>query len=125
MLEASTRWQSLQGAYRTPRAEPPEGEWDRFAAPLDDDFNTPAALAVLHDWQSRGFWYLLDEGLAIFGLRLPPMPGTGLEEERLRRDREAARAAKDWALADELRDELRKRGFDVVDEPAGSRLVPQ
>src|SRR6059058_5167797 len=47
LLKANSRWQSLQGAYRTPRAEPPEGEWDRFAAPLDDDFNTPAALAVL------------------------------------------------------------------------------
>ena len=27
--------------------------WERFAAALDDDFNTPAALAVMHEWRDH------------------------------------------------------------------------
>ena len=37
--------------------------------------------------------------------------------------REAARRAKDWAEADRLRDELRHRGWEVRDGPAGPELV--
>src|SRR3712207_2791345 len=36
------------------RWEPGEVERDRLAAVLDDDFNTADALAVLHDWRTRG-----------------------------------------------------------------------
>jgi cysteinyl-tRNA synthetase len=52
------------------------------------------------------------------------MAGTGIEAERLRDERDAARRAKDWARADELRDAIRGLGYDVVDESSGSRLVP-
>ncbi len=38
--------------------------------------------------------------------------------------REDARAAKDYALADELRDRITELGFRVVDGPAGSTLEP-
>jgi len=81
-------------------------------------------LSVLHDWRSRGYWYLLDQGLELFGLRLPPLPGSDVDVEGLRREREEARAAKDWGRADELRGRIRELGFDVVDEPGGSRIVP-
>ena len=124
MLQAASQWAGLQGAFRVAKAEPGPAEWTRFEKALDDDFNTPDALAVLHDWRSRGYWGLLDKGLRIFGLELPTMAGTGIEAERLRDDRDAARNAKDWAKADELRDAIRKMGYDVVDESSGSRLVP-
>jgi cysteinyl-tRNA synthetase len=124
LTQARAQWLSFQGAYRVPRANPPPGEWQRLVRALDDDFNTVEALAILHDWRSRGFWYLLDEGLALFGLGLPEMTGTGIEVDRLRRERDEARRDKDWPRADELREEIRRRGFDVVDEPDGSRLVP-
>ena len=91
---------------------------------LDDDFNTADALALLHEWRTKGYWTLLDEGLAIFGLGLPQQPGPPPEVEGLRRERDEARARKDWARADELREEIRRREFDVVDEPGGSRIVP-
>jgi GT2 family glycosyltransferase len=42
--------------------------------------------------------------------------------ERLARARQAARAAKDFATADRLREEIRSRGFDVVDTAAGYEL---
>ena len=38
--------------------------------------------------------------------------------------RDAARAAKDWAEADRLRDELRAMGWEVRDGPSGPELVP-
>ena len=124
LAQANAQWLAFQGAYRVAQADPPDDEWQRLVAALDDDFNTPEALAVLHDWRARGFWYLLDQGLSLFGLRLPPMANTGIELDQLRRERDAARAAKDWERADELRDGIRRAGFDVIDEPGGSRLVP-
>jgi hypothetical protein len=44
----------------------------------------------------------------------------GLAEQR-----QAAREAGDFARADELRDEIRRAGFDVVDAPAGWTLRPR
>ena len=31
----------------------PDGDWDELVAVLDDDFNTPDALALFHDWRGR------------------------------------------------------------------------
>eukprot|EP01022_Parablepharisma_sp_SALTPOND_P011404 TRINITY_DN14758_c0_g1_i2.p1 TRINITY_DN14758_c0_g1~~TRINITY_DN14758_c0_g1_i2.p1 ORF type:complete len:771 (+),score=270.74 TRINITY_DN14758_c0_g1_i2:2546-4858(+) len=39
-------------------------------------------------------------------------------------ERENARQAKDFTKADELRDTLRKKGFEVEDSPQGTRLYP-
>ena len=103
--------------------EPPTGEWDRLADTLNDDFNTPAALAILHEWRSRGYWALLGRGLEIFGLGLTARGRVNEQVDRLRRQRDEARAEKDWARADTLRDAIRGRGFDVIDEPSGSRLI--
>ena len=38
-----------------------------FADALDDDFDTPRALAVLHEWRAAGQLDLLAQGLAVFG----------------------------------------------------------
>ena len=123
LQQAKAQWEGFQGAYRVASAKPEPGEWQRLVRALDDDFNTPEALAILHDWRSRGYWNLLDEGLRLFGLALPPHAG-GEDADVLRRERDEARAARDWARADELRDRIRALGFDVVDEPGGSRIVP-
>ena len=124
MAQANAQWIGFQGAFRVARQEPGMDEWARLVTALDDDFNTAEALAVLHDWRARGYWYLLDQGLEVFGLALPPMAGAGLEADRLRRERDDARRNKEWVKADELREQIRRHGVDVVDEPSGSRLVP-
>ena len=124
MAQANAQWIGFQGAFRVARQEPGMDEWSRLVTALDDDFNTAEALAVLHDWRARGYWYLLDQGLEVFGLALPPMAGAGLEADRLRRERDDARRNKEWVKADELREQIRRHGVDVVDEPSGSRLVP-
>src|SRR5712691_5914463 len=124
LQQAKAQWEGFEGAYRVANSKPQPGEWHRLVHALDDEFNTVEALSVLHDWRSRGYWYLLDQGLELFGLRLPPLPGSDVDVEGLRREREEARAAKDWGRADELRGRIRELGFDVVDEPGGSRIVP-
>jgi cysteinyl-tRNA synthetase len=124
LQQAKAQWEGFEGAYRVANSKPQPGEWQRLVHALDDDFNTVEALSILHDWRSRGYWYLLDQGLELFGLRLPPLPGSDVDVEGLRREREDARAAKDWGRADELRGRIRELGFDVVDEPGGSRIVP-
>ena len=44
--------------------------------------------------------------------------------ERLLADRAAARAARDWATADALRDQIRDRGWEPVDGDSGSAARP-
>src|SRR5918912_1336341 len=50
---------------RFPSQPAPAGEWERFAAALDDDFNTPEALAVMRGWRDHE---LLLRALDVFGL---------------------------------------------------------
>jgi len=42
--------------------------------------------------------------------------------QRLAGERADARAAKDFALADELRDRIRELGWEVTDQPGGFAL---
>ena len=39
-------------------------------------------------------------------------------------ERAAARAEKDWAKADRLRDEITAAGYEVIDAPEGSHIQP-
>lgn len=103
-----------------------------FEAALDDDVNTPQALAIM--------WKMLDDKdmaaadkLAtvlefdkIFGLKL--VEEVGKKDEipadvlALAEQRVAARAAKDWKKSDELRALIAKRGFVAEDGPKGQTI---
>src|SRR5262245_43161871 len=50
---AAARAERFREVFRAPSEPAPAGEWERFAAALDDDFNTPEALAVLHSWRDH------------------------------------------------------------------------
>jgi cysteinyl-tRNA synthetase len=105
----------------------PDGEpleQGRLVEVLDDDFNTPDALALLHEWRSRGLAADVRAGLELFGL------GSLAEQEaappaavELAERRQAAREAKDFPEADRLRHELDALGWEVRDEAGGFRLV--
>jgi cysteinyl-tRNA synthetase len=100
-------------------------EQERLAAVLDDDFNTPDALALFHDWRSRGLAADLRAGLEIFGLgSLAERAEAPAEIVELAEARQRARAAKDFAEADRLRDEIAARGWEVRDVASGFELVP-
>src|SRR3972149_6009879 len=65
MFAASARAEGFREVFRNASEAAPEGSWERFAVALDDDFNTPAALAVMHEWRDHE---LLRRALGIFGL---------------------------------------------------------
>src|SRR5436190_10705888 len=108
---------------------PPEGEQqeqDRLAGVLDDDFNTPDALALLHEWRGRGLAADVLAGLGLFGLEsLAEREEAPAEAVSLAEARQAARAAKDFAEADRLRDEIAGLGWEVRDVAGGFELVPR
>jgi cysteinyl-tRNA synthetase len=117
----------------------------RFAAAMDDDFNTPIAMSVLFDLarevntlrdakpaEAPALAALLKELGGLLGL-LESDPDTYLqsgaekgegipaaEVEKLIADRKAARAAKDWKEADRLRGELDKAGIVIEDGAGGT-----
>jgi cysteinyl-tRNA synthetase len=93
-------------------------DWQRLEAALEDDFNTPEGLAVLHDWASRGASGLLARGLSLFGIETEfEVPA---EIEKLRQERERARLAKDWETADAARSASADAGWLVTDHPGGT-----
>jgi cysteinyl-tRNA synthetase len=114
-----------------------EGARSAFETALDDDLNISAALAavfeLVRDVNRRIDERLLstedagrvvelvrrlDEVLAIL-----PDPESPLEPElaELLEQRAAARAVRDWAASDRLRDELSSRGVSVEDTRDGQR----
>src|SRR5215210_9193430 len=60
---ARSRAEGFREVFRN--ASEPGGSWDSFEAALDDDFNTPDALAVMHEWRDHD---MLRRGLDLFGL---------------------------------------------------------
>ena len=124
VMEAATaRAEGFREVFRNPHVPAPDGAWDRFARALDDDFSTPAALAVMHEWHDHD---LLGRALAIFGLEsLSEQQEAPPEVVELAERRQAARAARDFAEADRLRDEIEAAGWEARDVPEGYRLVPR
>ena len=126
-------------AQRLGEGDPPEElkpHADEFWDALATDFNTPGALAALNGWMSTAHRHLdagarfgageLRDMLYVLGLEnaletssAPP------EAEQLLAERQQARAAKDYARADEIRDELAAIGWVVRDTPDGATLVPR
>jgi cysteinyl-tRNA synthetase len=99
---------------------------EELARVLDDDFNTPEALAVFHDWRTRGEAASLRWGLGLFGLgALAEAVEVPAELVALADRREAARASRDFDEADRLREEIEQQGWEVRDVPDGFELVPK
>ena len=99
------------------------GAWERFAAALEDDFNTPEALAVMHEWRDHE---LLRRALDVFGLASLAEERRGAGRgARARRGGGRTRARRATSReADRLRDEIEAAGWEVRDEADGYRLVP-
>ena len=114
----------------------------RFRAALDDDFGTPEGLAALFDLV-RALNAAIDAGdadagdvaqaravlvdcLAVLGLDGLATAAGGPPDEAvaLMQERETARAERDFARADAIRDELRALGWVVQDLPDGPELAP-
>jgi cysteinyl-tRNA synthetase len=118
--------ESFRNAFVDRPPESPARGWEAFVEALEDDFNTPDALALLHEWRAAGQLDLLRQGLEVFGLgnlaeiRTAPPDVVDLAEQR-----REARAGRDFDDADRLRDEIAARGWVVRDADEGYVLVPK
>jgi cysteinyl-tRNA synthetase len=119
-----------------------------FAAAMDDDLGTPAAMAILFQQVRSGNQALESDDLAtaevalarvramldIFGLHPDDAvwQAAGGQEKQLKpvldglveallAQRQQARARKDFAAADAIRDKLAELGLKIEDTPAGAR----
>ncbi|WP_440163003.1 cysteine--tRNA ligase [Actinobacillus pleuropneumoniae] len=115
---------------------------EAFKAAMDDDFNTPGALAVLFEVarevnklktedmaKANGLAVRLKELAGVLGL-LYQDPEAFLqgdadndevaEIEALIKQRNEAKAAKNWAVADEVRDKLKAMNIVLEDTPNGT-----
>ncbi len=123
MAAAEARVERFRDVFRGPSEPAGEGEWERFAAALEEDFNTPDALAVMHGWRDHD---LLRRALDVFGL-------VSLADEQeappavveLAERRQQARAARDFEEADRLRAEIEAAGWEARDVAEGFQLVPK
>ena len=123
MTAAQARAAGIREVFRGHSQPAPPGAWEQFAAALDDDFNTPQALALMHEWRDHE---LLRRALDVFGLAgLATEAAAPPELHELAEKRQEARAAKDFEEADRLRVEIEAAGWEVRDDPDGFRLVPR
>jgi cysteinyl-tRNA synthetase len=119
--QARAQLETFRNVFRSPSE--PIGDWADFETALDDDFNTPEALAVLHGWRDHE---LLRRAFGIFGLEsLAEQEDAPAELVALAEQRVAAREAKDFAEADRLRGEIESAGWSVRDVDGGFQLVPR
>lgn len=111
----------------------------RFVEAMDDDFNTANAIAVLFDMARdanialqdadtdpellSAYHDALSELSDVLGLKLEDKADDILDSdvEAMIERREAARQEKQFALADNIRDELKKAGIVLEDTPQGVR----
>lgn len=123
LRDAAARAERFRDVFRGPSEPAGDGEWERFAAALDDDFNTPEALAVLHSWRDHD---LLLRTLRLFGLdSLAERAEAPADVVSLAERRREAREGGDFGEADRLRGEIEEAGWIVRDEPGGFQLVPK
>ena len=116
---------------------------ERFIAAMDDDFGTPGAMAAVFDLV-RAINQALERGrlpegqvqevrldlaslLDMLGLAGLASPGEDEVPDAVRalvEDRQRARADRDFARSDEIRDAILALGFELRDGPDGPEVIP-
>jgi len=132
----------LAGLLAAARSDGDAGAWspeaqqvrEAFHLAINDDMDLPTALSVTREAARDGkiapaerVRLLLDFD-RVLGLRLntvePKVARQASDEaQALVKERDAARAAKNWRRSDELREQLKALGFEVRDTPQGTQLM--
>lgn len=136
VLAAGTALSKVQEAFAAlPDGGTVDETWKRkFEEAINDDLNTPKAIAVLFD-------LIHDEDVSpadkkatiqkfdtVLGLGLATFKKTETEEipelvQKLADDRALARTNKEWEKSDALRDEIAGMGYSVKDTPEGQKII--
>ena len=118
-------------------AEPAPQVLEQFTSAMDDNLNVSSAWAAVFDWVRDCNRRLVDGALDAAGAaaelaawdRIDSVLGVGQTDEvapealvALMHERTDARAAKDFARADAIRDELAAQGWAIEDTANGPRL---
>ncbi len=110
-----------------------------FKKAMDNDFNTPEALAVLHEF-SKEINKIVNSGVGcikdlerikftfmklcnVLGLfeKYKTIPPLNKDDAELIKEREIARKERDFDKADKIREKFRERGLILIDTPRGTR----
>ncbi|MGI5840621.1 MAG: cysteine--tRNA ligase [Patescibacteria group bacterium] len=127
---ALNRLRNFVDSWRSEGGEVDENYKKEFLGVVGDDFAMPEGLAVvwklikdtkISNAKKRATLLDFDRvlGLGLGKIAKEEVPGEVLE---LLRKRDEARENKEWILADELRDEINKRGYLIEDSAEGSRV---
>jgi len=100
---------------------------DAFTASINDDLNTPKAVAVLWDvlgdqsLSPSAQYSLLLKFDSVFGLGLNEIQADTVPDEikTLIDERERAREDKQWDVSDKIRDDIQEKGYSIKDTPQG------
>jgi cysteinyl-tRNA synthetase len=107
---------------------------DAFHTAINDDLDLPTALSITREAARNSrispaerIRLILDFD-RVLGLRLDTVKPKARrivsdEVRELVRQRDEARAARDWKRSDRIRDRLKEMGFEVRDTPKGTELV--
>ena len=131
--DAETNLKYLKNTYTQPFTDQvEEGKWQQLVADfvqvMDDDFNTANGITVVFDmakWINSGNYDAdikadFAQILAVFGIVFQEEVLDG-EIEALIAERQEARANRDFATADRIRDQLAAQGIKLLDTKDGVR----
>ena len=126
----------LRNQVRTLMENTPPGQIDadfreKFAQAINNDLNMPQALAVVQDLLKSDLEpadklatvLLYDQVLGLDLHKAGDVEALPDDIEQLVQARKAARAARQWALSDQLRDQIQQRGYTVSDTPQGMKVL--
>jgi len=137
---ALKRLWNIRSALPKETREAPDATWKKqFIKKINDDIDTPGALAVLWDMtkdrtlEPEIFLATLLDFDRVLMLGLRDAQGAIVQKEvdassvpekvqQLLKQREEARNNKEWEKADALRDELKKEGYELTDTESGTTL---
>jgi cysteinyl-tRNA synthetase len=136
LRQRMVEWNQENEAAPTTDPSSPAEEYDRrFREAVDDDLDMPAALVVVNELVgdqavAPGQKYsLLSRWDEVLGLDLQRLVREAWEPSaamlELIRRRDEARAEREFAEADRIRDDLTAMGLEVMDTPEGTRVRPR